>query len=295
MDLDTAMVASPVSASDDNMVGMVPPPRIMEELQMDLSGISMEDRLSNSQIRLLQGDKPAPYEGEPLAATWEVLRSIEGFCKHAVQGGYELFDEEPEKKIPVYPLPEGAVYNTDSDGYLTITEQPNTDDEEPTTRRVLSRSISDMKSRLNILVLKSDQASYMFVAYLHLIILGLWVCWIPDVCHSDNNDAKNTHNYAGLSLHMAKILFLCKYLAGPFATKGAGGRNRRILRETWEKLRADLRDPQSQSRRLLEERLPAICKDLGLLDPHSQASLTYVIAYVEDLTKHQGLPGCLSL
>jgi len=297
------MVAVPTG---DGMVGMAPPPRIMDELQMELADTSVDERLAEAEKRVLREDKAAPYQGEELAATWEIIRSIGGFLKHSIKGGYELFT--PEDAIPVYPLPANSEYGHDDDGFLTITEPSAEGEQKETeeaaeeeeasvpsseTRRVLRRGVAATIASVNLLILRSDQASQMFGSYIHLLLCGLWVCWFPDICHSDNNDAKNTHSYAGLGVHISKINYLCKYLAGPFASKkGSGGRNKGMLRETYERLQMDLRNPVSKARAFLEQRLPAICDDLGIADPHSDAALSYVLAYMAEIMKIMGQSGC---
>ena len=84
------------------------------------------------------------------------------------------------------------------------------------------------------------------------------------------------------------MALICKFNAGPFAAKGAGGRFLGMQREAFECAREEILEPGSQAWVHFEEYLPSICEDLGLPNADTPHAREKALDAVERLVRRQG-------
>jgi len=285
-ELNVGLVA--VRKPGGGMLGVVPPPRLMPEHHIDTERKSIDIRIEEAVFKFLSNDRVAPLKSDELECSWSVIQSIMGFIKHALRCDLATF--HTGCPIPTYPLPkEGVVfyrYQTVSGRLILFMRAEN--------GTITAAPVLQFDPKLiKVLIVRSDQASPMFTACLHLMMQNYLIVWFPDINHVDNNDMGDTDKLCNLQQHKAKTSYLCKFMAGPFARQ-AGGRNKQLFAETWARIKPELRDKNSACYKLFASNLSDMCRQLDVdAAPDSDGAFDAVIQWVDHVAMHQGLWRCI--
>jgi len=262
-------------------VGGAPPCLILPDVHVDWELKSLEVRIQEATWKLLRGARAKKMTADPLQPTNEIIASIRTALVQMVNVSFSTF--EPSRAIPCYPLPAGSTYVM-MHGCLTISYKDRSG------RTVWVRCLWDDYRLLHnrrLLVVVSDQGSPMFAAALYLVVVGLLAIYVPDPNHIDNNDLVDANLIAGLAELKAKTGFLCKFNAGPYAAKGAGGKFKKQQQEVWNAALDKLWDESSEVARLLDDYMPFIARDISVIvgTRHAKAA---VVSFINRLAQVQG-------
>ena len=128
----------------------------------------------------------------------------------------------------------------------------------------------------------------------HLIFcteVGLRVVWFPYRNHCESNVNKNATQRSGLTPHKSKIVYLSRFLHGPFA-RHAGGKNKSTLKNSFALIKPKLLDTNAepQEKNLFQDYLSHITSELKL-DPERPNLESLALDDLESLSNKKGTQG----
>ena len=206
---------------------------ILPELHIDTTVKTIPMRVAEAQHALLLGKQSKGMSGDPLATTWEVIQAVHGQLSFSFPGGLTEFEADV-RSVPLAPGSEARYYLSEGENRLFSL------DKDGNSAWHISVNLHIVALRKS-LVVTADAGSPIFAFAIRLAVNDVYrLVYFHDGNHEDHNDGGHTQTIAGLTEHVRKLRFCCRFQAGPFAARGAGGRNQQMQNDAFAFIEGEL-------------------------------------------------------